>query len=750
MKAVPQYLWIKKLVVLLLALLIFSPSIGQRKSNPFNFGFEQVNVNEDLPKNWFKWGKNYSLKKDSLTKKSGKVAMRIEPLAEKAPNDFGCVAYAIPATYKAKEIEVKAYMKLENVSGAIGLMIRIDGSSGSLAFENMLSQKIEGTKDWTQYHVKVPYPENAKTIYIGAILSGGGQLWVDDFEVLLDGKNISEAKIIQVEENKVDADKAFNNGSAITDITLTPSKIEDLTVLGQIWGYLKYYHPAIASGRYNWDYELFRILPDIINVKNKEERNEILNKWVLSLGEFDITKASLQPKEEIKISPDLSWINEEKLGKSLTASLQQVKTAKRSEKHYYIDKMKGVGNPDFTNERPYNDMLYPDTGYRLLCLYRYWNMIAYYFPYKNLIEEDWNKVLSEYIPSFINAKNELDYKLSVLSLIARIHDTHANIWSYHEVLNEFKGKNYAPLEITFIENKAVVTDYLDKTEGEKTGLTIGDVIEKINTKTVEELIKEKLPFTPASNYPTQLRDIARNLLRTNEDSLSITYWNGKEKITRQIKALHTSKMNIYAKYQKTDTCFKLINKDIAYLYPGSIKNKYLRDIMNQVNQTKGLIIDFRSYPSDFIVFTLGEYLLPEPTSFVKFSQGSITTPGLFTMTKELKVGRSNKNYYKGKIVVLINETTQSSAEYHTMAFRSAPKAVVIGSTTAGADGNVSQLVLPGGIRTMISGIGVYYPDGRETQRIGILPDIEARPTIQGIKEKRDELLELAIKVINEQ
>ena len=58
-----------------------------------------------------------------------------------------------------------------------------------------------------------------------------------------------------------------------------------------------------------------------------------------------------------------------------------------------------------------------------------------------------------------------------------------------------------------------------------------------------------------------------------------------------------------------------------------------------------------------------------------------------------------------------------------MAFRIAPKAKVIGSTTAGADGNVSRIVLPRGISTMISGIGVYYPDGSETKRIRIVPDI---------------------------
>jgi C-terminal processing protease CtpA/Prc len=92
--------------------------------------------------------------------------------------------------------------------------------------------------------------------------------------------------------------------------------------------------------------------------------------------------------------------------------------------------------------------------------------------------------------------------------------------------------------------------------------------------------------------------------------------------------------------------------------------------------------------------------------------------------------------------------TQSQAEYTTMALRTAPRATVIGSTTAGADGNVSQFFLPGGISTMISGIGVYYPDGKETQRVGIVPQIIVKPTIKGITEGRDEPLEKAIEIIN--
>jgi len=548
---------------------------------------------------------------------------------------------------------------------------------------------------------------------------------------------------------KADRDtEEFSTGSKLSSSLFTESKTADLDLLGKVWGFLKYYHPAVAAGNYNWDFELFRILPRVLEAKNQKELNAILNKWVVSLGKLESAKEEVV-KQEIKIRPDFSWMDKKALGSELTLSLEEVRKAKRSSENYYIGRVANVLNAEFKHEQPYGAMNYHDEGLRLLCLYRYWNIIQYFFPYKNLIEEDWNKVLTEFIPKFVKADNELDYKLTVLALIARIHDTHANILGMDNTLSYYKGRKYTPIEIGFVENKAVVIDYFDKNRGERSGLKIGDVVEKINGSSVEEIVKEKLALTPASNYPTQLRDIARDLLRSNGFSISIEYWNGTEKLPAQLNAYNDWEINLYAKYQKKDTCFKMIDKGIAYLYPGSVKNECLPKIISEIQKSKGLIIDFRCYPSDFIVFSLGEHLLPKATSFAKLSTGSITSPGLFTMTDEIKVGKDNPDFFKGKIIIIINETTQSSAEYHTMAFRTAPNATVIGSTTAGADGNVSQFMLPGLINTRISGIGVYYPDGKETQRIGIIPDFEVKPTIKGIKERKDEVLERAIKLINE-
>jgi len=597
----------------------------------------------------------------------------------------------------------------------------------------------------------LPYPRNSRTIYIGAILSGKGKLWIDDFELLLDGISIEKVVKAEPEQYKADLDLEFNTGSNIGKIVPTERNLKDLKTLGLIWGFLKYYHPSVADGNFNLDFELFRILPRILNSGNTDERDVILAEWINKLGQSKQAQEIIISPEKIKISPDLGWIENSGFSEELESLLLKVKNMTRNGENYYVGKMPGAGNPDFTGEKPYSSMKFPDTGYRILALYRYWNMIQYWFPYKNLIEEDWKNVLEEFLPEMLAADNESEYALTLLELIARIHDTHADIYGGTETINKFLGVNYSAVETGFIENKAVVKGFYDELKGKQTGLIPGDVITKVNNRRIDDIIKEKLILTPASNYTTKLRDITASLLRTNDTIIRVEFVREGIVGEKVLKAYPHDQVNIYKRFQDQDTSFRFIGKDIACINNGTLKRAHLPVIWDAMKCTKGLIIDIRNYPSDFPIYELSEYLMPEKTPFVKFTTGSILTPGLFTFVDTvISVGHRNNDYYKGKICILVNELTMSSAEFHAMAYRVAPGAVVVGSTTSAADGNVSEIYLPGGIRTMISGIGVYYPDGRETQRIGIVPDIEVKQTIAGIKAGRDEVLEKAVEIINKE
>ena len=729
----------KSILFSLLCLFFLSISItAQDQKTSFNLGFEENDNPKTLANDWIQWG-DFNLTSDSEVVQSGKYSGLIESL--KTGGTFGSIAYRIPSNYLGKEITLEGYMKIENIEeGFAGLLLRLDGKSGSMGFDNMQGQGIHGSHDWKKYSITLPYPEKVETIYVGGILTGSGRAWFDNFEVKVDGKSIQGMPFAEKPKVKADLDIEFDEGSLIELGNLTSEEELKLNVLCRVWGLLKYYHPEIAKGNHNWDYELFRILPHL----KSEDFETQLYRWIQNVGPIPEPSEKDLTKGNTLLKSDNSWIQKNTLLSQNTKELlEKIRTCASHSEHYYISTHIGVGNPSFDNERPYHTMDYSDDGMRLLSLFRYWNMVEYFFPYIDLIDEDWDSVLKSLIPKMANAESGLEYKLVTLKLIGKTQDTHANIWMKDEELTKFHGKFGTPLKLKFIENEWVVIHIFSSFDNPDSKIKIGDIITHVNGKPIAELAIEKAKYCPASNIPTQMRDVAKRILRTNEHNIVLSLKNQDGPLKEEVNTVLNEALNYW---KKDIPSHKMLEGNIGYIYPASLKQDEIHEIMNAFTNTKSLVIDLRCYPSDFLVFKLGKYLLPSITDFAKFTKPILNEPGRYTITDPISNGSENPDYYKGKIFILINETTQSSAEYTTMALQNAPKATVIGSTTAGADGNVSRIVLPGGIRTMFSGIGVYYPDGRETQRIGILPDIALKPTIEGIRNGKDELLELAIKM----
>ncbi|MBD0256929.1 MAG: peptidase S41 [Cytophagales bacterium] len=728
-------------------------STGSAAQTP-NLDFESLATDGRKPAGWDVEFKNmgasgYLIRADSLVRQHGRYALSLEPDPAAPHRTFGACDLSLPAHYEGKRIELKGYLKLEAVTGGFaGLWLRQDGEAGALAFDNMQKENLHGTKDWQPYSISLPLHEDTKTIHLGALLTGKGKVWVDNLEVLIDGKPLAKASPKVVRLSKAGQDTVFNGGSKVQLAQLTPGQAEHLAVLGKVWGFLKYYHPAVGKGDHNWDAELFRVLPRVLESKDKTDRSQVLLDWIAKLGEIAPCRTCGQPRQELaKLEPELGWLSDGKLfTPALADKLVYIKNNRHQGRHYYVGMVPNIGNPDFKHEHAYAHLKSPDAGYRLLALFRYWNIIEYFFPYKYAIGEDWNQVLAASVPRFVAANDSLSYRLAALELIGRVHDTHANLWGNEPVLEAYRGKFHAPVKVQFVEDQAVVTDVL---RADSLPLRKGDVITHIDGTGVEELVRRQLPLTPASNHATKLRDLSRRLLRGHSPEVTLRVERAGARFETRLPRYPAGEVNMARLYggNVPDSSYRLLSPHIGYIYPGNIKTSQLPAMFAHFRHTRGLVIDLRCYPSEFVVFSLGKYLMPRPTEFVKFSKGDVNNPGLFTYTRTLRVGHNNPDHYKGKVVILVNETTQSQAEYTTMAFRVSPQATVMGSTTAGADGDVSGFALPGNLRTMISGIGVYYPDGKETQRVGIVPDIEAKPTIEGIRAGRDEVLEKAIHLI---
>ena len=163
----------------------------------------------------------------------------------------------------------------------------------------------------------------------------------------------------------------------------------------------------------------------------------------------------------------------------------------------------------------------------------------------------------------------------------------------------------------------------------------------------------------------------------------------------------------------------------------------------------GMVIDMRGYPKEMVIYHMGEFLVPGPQPFCLVSQADLDEPGTFYIADTLFAGGGGEGAFQGPVAILVDQGSMSSAEFHAMAWRLAPEARIFGHPTAGADGNLNTFTLPGGLRTGFSGLGIYWPDGSETQRTGILPDTVVTPTLRGIREGRDEVLEAAVNWLEE-
>ena len=178
------------------------------------------------------------------------------------------------------------------------------------------------------------------------------------------------------------------------------------------------------------------------------------------------------------------------------------------------------------------------------------------------------------------------------------------------------------------------------------------------------------------------------------------------------------------------------------LRSASVDNIY--DNYDAIKTASAIILDLRSYPYTDIISPLTKMFVP-PNSFFAYSTYSDTRfPGMLRYHRSSSSKIGSENYYKGRIIILVNEWTRSFSEYLTMALQVNPRSITVGNSTSGSDGNVSLFTFPGKVLTAYSGIGIYYPDFSPTQRVGVRIDCIAEPSIQSIKDRIDVAYERAV------
>ena len=374
-------------------------------------------------------------------------------------------------------------------------------------------------------------------------------------------------------------------------------------------------------------------------------------------------------------------------------------------------------------------------------------MVEYLLPYKYQKDQKWNEVLKEMIPRFQNIKNETEYQFALLELVTKVDDSHASYYS--KKIEESFGLQYLPTKVKFADNKLVITHLYENKLNLKYDLEIGDIITKIDNKTISEIIEFYKKYVPASNYNVKIRNmIYQNyFFRTNNEFLNLEIERKGKVITVKVPTLNNKNL-VFQSTKNEDSKWKILDNNIGFVNMKILEKEDVNKMYEELKNTKTIIFDIRNYPKG-TAKSIMNLLSNKPNQFCDIIKPDLSYPGKFQYedSKNFILGnKENNSPYQGKIIILVNETTQSHAEFSTMILQTFPNSKVIGSQTSGADGNVSKFNLAGK-PTVFTGLGVFYPDGKETQRIGIVPDIEVKPTVKGLQENRDEVLERALEYI---
>jgi C-terminal processing protease CtpA/Prc len=403
-----------------------------------------------------------------------------------------------------------------------------------------------------------------------------------------------------------------------------------------------------------------------------------------------------------------------------------------------------VPNPPLPRENPYAEMTYPSEEFRLLSLFRFWNVINYFYPYKHLLDRPWEATLDEFIPKLQGAGNATDYALRLMELVTNIDDTHG--FSYSPVYRKYVGTHVPAIEVKWIQGQTVVTYVADNPDGTKPEIRAGDVVLTVDGEDIAAR-RDRLGRYIAASTPQALSwRVHQGLLAGEEKSLArIAFKNGQGE-SREVSVPRT--LN-YLRHERTTPVYSVLPEGFGYMDLARLAVPEVDKAFEAVKNTPAVIMDMRGYPKG-TAWAIAPRLVEKKIAVAQFRRPEthgvfIDWPSQCAFDQSTEPGGPWR--YTGKIVVLINEEAISQAEHTCLFLEAAAGATFIGSPTNGANGDVTATVLPGGITVNFSGHDVRHADGRQLQRLGIQPHVRVEPTIEGIRAGRDEVLAKAIEFL---
>ena len=529
-----------------------------------------------------------------------------------------------------------------------------------------------------------------------------------------------------------------------------PRAVGNLETLCRVWGYVKYHHPVFCDTlrRVDIDSALFALLPRVVHA-DRETRNRHLLDWVRSLGDYTPNRVeceqALAPYDLVETA-DLGWTADTVLlGGELSHLLQDLRYAERDENYYLrmgtMENELGYRYLSLRNEKSYPTPQM-DNGLNLLTLFRLWNVIEYYAPNRSLTLHPWNEVLSTYIPLMGVETDPVRFSRLYFRLIRELNDGHAYV-----PIEMLFGQRMLPVWPLQAEGRLFV-GYSDDRVLER-----GDEVVAIDGEPLSERLELLRKYASRSNEASLREALRLYGLCTRRDTAEVVRRRAGVCDTLRVATVpYGSVSSLYDPAQLVQPPFRLLADSVGYIYAGTFSREHLAEVVQTLPRTRALIIDLRTYPQNMdiaLTALIGQSLRTESVVVRQALYQTLALPGLFYLQEQWlfedfgEVAARCTEPYKGRVILLVNESTQSNPEFQAMAFQSCPQTLTIGSPTSGANGSIVWIPLPGQM-TSFSGIGALYPDGTQPQTVGVRLDVEVLPTAEGLQAGCDEVLERAL------
>ena len=362
------------------------------------------------------------------------------------------------------------------------------------------------------------------------------------------------------EETEHETHQVNVGGADVETVTIPTDEeiIENLALLGKVWGFAKYHHPSFLTGRLCWDAELLRLIPP---VRAGGDVRWILYEWFTGLGEsgyglpyrvyftldyfiqevensitpglhpelmnemqdfvdyftsivesdgglfwrdfkdilenrFPILAGMvLQEDENLRPMAVLSWINYENLGLLAAHLLQTGEIRVVGRRSPPVSiNLLWASSLDFSNQLARPLMDFQVGEERLLALFRLWNAMNYYFPHLDTLDVPWNDLLVKFIPKMLEGTDRLSYQLTLAALAHYLHDANIAFHGANFFVSKF-GHGFAPVHLVLAEGQLVV--YEVKADG--VPLERGDVILSVDGRNIGEITSEMKQFLSFPN-----------------------------------------------------------------------------------------------------------------------------------------------------------------------------------------------------------------------------------------------------------